>query len=123
MKTKTIAIVPLLALFLCGFSCATANLETNAYKTVGAISITVDGAMNTFGDYVRSGKATPEQQAAVKAAYGNYQQAMQAAHKAVLAYKAAPADATQLDLALRGVEAVSSELIALIRKLTTPASP
>lgn len=117
--------LPLLIVWLlfCGFSCATYDLETNAYKTVGAITITVDGAMNTFGDYVRSGKSTPEQQATVKAAYERYQQAMRATHNAIIAYKTAPQDAAALDTALRAVEAVSGELISVIRQLTTPATP
>lgn len=123
MNTRITLLTLWLAVVGCGFSCATGDLEQTAYRTVGAVAVTVDTSMNAFGDYVRAGKATPEQQAMVKAAYERYQLAMRAAHNSITAYKSAPDDGTPLDMALRAVESIGGELISLIRQLTTPASP
>lgn len=115
-------VVSLWLLLVC-FGCETNNLEQTAYKTVGAVTITVDASMNAFGDYVRAGQATAEQQATVKTTYERYQQIMKSTHRAVIAYKVAPEDATQLDAALRAFEIAGGELISLIRQFTTPVSP
>lgn len=65
---------------------ACASLETNAYRVVGSTAVSVDLAMQGWGDWVRQGKATPEDEARVRAVYEKYQASMRAANRAVLAY-------------------------------------
>jgi hypothetical protein len=107
------ALVALLALPACK------NLETAAYKTIGATAITVDGAMNGWGDYVRAGLAKPSEEAAVKAAYEKYQGAMQVLKVAVRNAKTNPEGESDLDRALRTASVTAGELVSLVRVLTS----
>jgi len=97
--------------------CGCASLETTAYQTIGAVAITVDGAMNAWGDYVRAGHATASDELRVRAAYGNYQQTMRTLHVAVTAYKLDEAsNAGALKTALDAMSAASAELLTVIEK-------
>lgn len=104
----------LFAVLLAG--CATT--EQSAYRTIGTITIAVDGAMNGWGDYVRSGQASATQEASVRSAYGQYQNAMRSLKVMVMTWKAQPDGASKLDTALAMTQAASGSLITLIQTLT-----
>ena len=99
---------------LCG-GCA--SRETTAYRTLGVTANLVDGAMNGWGDWVRAGRATTSEQAAVRYAYERYQATMAVARKAVVAAKTAPAGTDTLATALKVVESNQASLVNLIGKL------
>ena len=61
---------------------ACATYKDNAGKLLASTALTVDATMRGWGAYVRLGKATDDQQAKVRAAYEQYQLAMQAAQAA-----------------------------------------
>ena len=107
---KTILSVLLLALAV---GCAT--FETTAYRIIGSTAIAVDGAMTAWGDYVRSGQATPEQEARARAAYERYQTAMRSARIAVTAWK--QAGGTEPRTALESLGQAADAVIAIVREL------
>ena len=120
-KLKAALLAALLLVVACLSGCATA--ESAAYRTLGATAYVVDGAMNGWGDWVRAGRATPAQEASVKAAYERYQAAMRVARAAVTAYKTAP-DRPALDRALDAVDAARVALIGLLHVFhPQPATP
>lgn len=77
--------VSVVLLIVIAIACASA--EKNAYRTLGSLSIGVDFSMNAWGDWVRSGRASAEDEAQVKAAYIKYQEGMATLKVAVLTYK------------------------------------
>lgn len=93
--------------------------EKTAYRTVGVTVNTVDAAMNTWGDFVRAGRATPQQETDVKRAYTSYQTSMRLLRVAVNVYNAEPTEVndTKLETALQALEANRDSLIKLIRAL------
>lgn len=101
---------------------ACANLERNTYRTLGSLAVTVDGAMNGWGDYVRNGHGNIAQHTAVKQAYGNYQGAMRVAQTAVTAYRLNP-DERELSKALAVASASAGDLTRLIYSLINPTKP
>lgn len=92
--------------------------EQGAYRTIGTISVSVDAAMNGWGDYVRAGKATDTEQASVRAGYEKYQTTMRATKLVVASYQAQPDGAKRLDTALAAIEASGAEIITLIQQFT-----
>jgi hypothetical protein len=50
--------------------------KSTAYKSSGSVVITADAGMKAWASYVVSGQAKPEQELAVREAYGRYQKAM-----------------------------------------------
>ena len=84
MKTKLLLPLILSLIFVSGCK---STPEAKLYKTTGTVIITVDAAMNAWGDYVRAGLATPEQQMMVKQKYDTYFQFMKTEEAAVMAYK------------------------------------
>lgn len=113
---RTFPIISILALV---WLTACANLERNTYRAIGSLAVTVDGAMNAWGDYVRAGQGTISQHAAVKQAYGNYQAAMRIAQTSVNAYRLNP-DAKELQKALAVASASAGDLTRLIYGLINP---
>lgn len=99
------------------FSVGCANLETNAYKTIGATATLVDATMNGWGDYVRAGKASPQDETTVKAIYLKYQQSMRVAQAAVMSYRLQPTNAPALNIAIDALDASRIELVTLIQIL------
>ena len=91
--------------------------ETIAYRVIGSTTIGVDAAMNGWGDYVRVGKATPQDEVVVKKVYESYQQVMRTTKTVVMSYKMGVADQTALEKALDAVEAAKNELVNLITML------
>jgi Mrp family chromosome partitioning ATPase len=98
--------------------CATP--EQSAYRTIGTITVSVDGTMNGWGDFVRAGHAEPADEARVKAAYERYQSAMRLARIAVITSKTQPDGASTLQTALATTQAASGQLIGLIQTLLQP---
>jgi cytosine/adenosine deaminase-related metal-dependent hydrolase len=79
-------------------ACTTAQ----AYRTVGAAAVAVDTGMKAWADYVVAGKATPDQEAKVRAAYTKVQDAARIAKVALQAGSdaLAPADLSAAAAAL-----------------------
>lgn len=102
-------------LALLALSMACVSLETNAYKVIGATAVTVDAAMNGWGDFVRAGKASNDDQAVVRSSYEKYQKAMSASRTAVATYRVNK-DKTALNLALDILDATKNDLIDAIQK-------
>lgn len=109
----------LVLLCFCAVLSSCASLEQNAYRTIGAWAITVDGAMNVWGDYVRSGMAKPDDEAYVKRGYETYQAAMHVARDAITAYKT-HADDAALNSALDNVNYSVIALTEEIRHFLPP---
>ena len=103
----------MLALLTLSMACA--SLETNSYKIIGATAVTVDAAMNGWGDFVRSGKASSEDQNVVRSAYEKYQKAMTTSKVAITTYQVSK-DKTSLNLALDILDATKNDLIDAIQK-------
>lgn len=120
LRTKlalcAILLLPVSLVATVGFG-GCANPERTAYVSTGVVTITVDGAMNGWGDYVRAGKATPEDEAKVKAAYQKYQASIRALKAAVLSSVNAPNEQEILMTALNAIDAAKNELINLITSL------
>lgn len=104
-----------------------ATFETTAYRTIGTITVTTEGARKGWVDYVTQQRvmlakrpaeaAELERQVAVVGdAYASYQSAMRTAKAAVITYKQAPADQSGVEKALNAVSAASSDFIALIQR-------
>ncbi len=115
---KTVRQLFSLLLLAALLGCATP--EKGAYRTIGTITVSVDAAMNGWGDYVRTGQATAQDEARVKAVYEHYQAAMRLARVTVFTSKTQPEGATTLDNALATAQASSGQLISLIQSLLQP---
>lgn len=113
----------MLALSLCfgtvviGCSGGCANPERTAYQTTGVVVLSVDVAMNGWGDYVRAGKATPEDEAKVKAAYEKYQAIVRTQSAAVRSAINSPEGESVFNTALNAIDAARIDLVNLITSL------
>jgi hypothetical protein len=101
-----------------GWLCGCATFQTNTYKAIGTAAVAVDASMQAWGDYVRQGKATPAQEATVRAAYEKYQQAMRTAHVLVTAHQTYP---TQKPLLEQALAALQDAVLALQAITLNPA--
>lgn len=98
-----------------------ASPEQGAYRSIGTIATLVDGSMNGWGDYVRAGLASTQDEVLVKGMYEDYQEAMSIAKGAVNAYISDPdGKKDNLDRALTVVESVAGKLTGMIARLTSP---
>ena len=105
---------------LCAVAIGCATLETTAYRSIGSVAVTVDTAMQAWGDAVRAGDVTPAQEAVVKSAYLKYQSAMRTANAALTAYKlSAGQNKNGLNVALDTLDGCAADLTKLIRELST----
>lgn len=93
--------------------------ESTAYKATGTVIITVDNAMQAWGDYVRTGVASVEQQQQVKDVYDKYYQSVMIERDAVISYKTNP-DTNALLRVVGAVSASSADVIGLIIKFLPP---
>lgn len=113
-KINSIALFLLfISLSLC-ISCT--SLENVAYKTTGSVVVSVDGAMRVWGDYVRSGSATVNDQLRVRDVYEKYQSAIKVERSILVAYKTTPDD-TALNAAMSALSNASGELVTLVQSL------
>lgn len=88
--------------------------EQTAYRSIGSIAATVDGAMQGWGEWVRAGRATDGQQAQVRKAYGEYQAVMRVARVAAMAAKDYPAGEASYTAAIAAVSASADDLVSLL---------
>lgn len=100
-----------------GCSGGCANAERTAYVSTGVVIVTVDKAMEGWGDYVRAGRATPEDEVKVKSAYQKYQAVVRTHKAAVLSAKGSPEGESAFNAALNAIEASRIDLINLITSL------
>ncbi len=101
---------PMLFTIGCGSPVAT------AYKATAITVTTVDGAMNGWGDYVRAGKATANDQARVRAVYDKYRAALMIERDVVRAAVGNP-DATAVTLAEQSLAAASGDVVDLVMSI------
>jgi hypothetical protein len=121
---KQVAVL-LVVVSLAAAGCA--SLERNAYRTIGSAIVTVDLAMQSWGEYVRTKSAagTPvpaEQETRVREAYLQYQESMRVARGVVSTYQVATdagirADRDALIEAIESVEIAADSLSKLIAKI------
>lgn len=90
-----------------------ATFETNTYRVLAVTAHTVDATMNGWGDYVRAGKASAEQETAVKNSFHHYQATMQVAEAMVGSYRAS-GDRAAVSRALDVLDAAKNSLIDLV---------
>jgi len=114
---KLISIIALALLV----GCATTNPQTAAFKSIGTIVTTVDVSMLSWGDYVRAGLASNEQENQVRRMYSKYQSSMLVTKTMVLTYVDSPEGQKSLQTTLQAVGNASSELISLINSFLTKA--
>ena len=113
-------IAVLCVVFAFAIGCAT--LEQSAYRSIGSVAVTVDAAMNSWGDWVRAGQSAPEQEATVRVAYARYQSAMRTANSALTAYRiSAGQNKTELNIALDVLDGSAADLMQLIRSFQKKA--
>lgn len=120
MKRYKILIPLLLALFVSAPSftgCASKPIDTTT-KIAGTVTTSVDAAMNSWGAWVRAGKATLEQRVKVRDAYQKYQVAAKLAEKTAIVALNTPTEQQAYVSALNIVSQSSAELILLIESLT-----
>lgn len=96
--------------------CGTPSAKTT--QVAGSVTITVDAAMKSWGEWVRANKATVEQRVQVRAAYQKYQAAMLIAEKVAVNVLSAPEQQAAYITALNTASQVSIELIALVEQFT-----
>lgn len=113
--------VAVLSLPLVHTGCGTPAAKTT--QVAGSVTITVDGIMNAWGEYVRAGKATVDQRVQVRAAYQKYQASILIAEKVAVSVLAAPEQQAGYITALNTASQVSVELIALVEQFTRKQSP
>lgn len=114
MKT-ILSLFACLALLLSGCK----SPETTAYKTIATTAQLVDKSMLAWGDYVRAGKATADDEKRVKAAFEIYKRAETAAQRTVYTIKTAPNGQQDWVTAVSVLTANSSELFSIVHQLTT----
>lgn len=115
-KSKVVLAI-ILALCVPGCMGGCQNPERTAYQTTGVVVFSVDAAMNGWGDYVRAGKASAEDEAKVKAAYEKYQAIVRTQRSVVLAAVNSPEGEAAFTTALNAIEAARIDLINLIVSL------
>ena len=91
MRKVSASILVLLILASCASTPA-----GRAYQTIGSIKLAVDVGMGVFADRVIDGKATPDQEARVKKAFGEYT----ATARAAAALMRSTSDTAPPDLAM-----------------------
>ena len=122
MKTlKKVLITLTTALAICSFSmvgCTTSKDPiTLTNHVVGSTTITVDGAMQGWGAYVRAGKASVSERIKVRDAYIKYQRTMQVAEDVAVVSLSATNGIPAYRIALDSATAASADLILLINTI------
>lgn len=117
IRLFTLATV-LLSVPLTQTGCGTPVSKTT--QAVGSVTITVEGAMKSWGAWVRARKATMEQRLAVRSAYLKYQAAMATAEKVAISTITHPEGQAAYITALNVASQSSVEVIALIEQFKKP---
>lgn len=110
---KRIATLAMLWCLLGIISLAPLGCATSKRITVATI-VTVHQAMLAWRDHVAAGYATPADEDRVRAAYGNYQNAVRVAKAAFLEADQNPGVPVDFDAVLRQITATSEPLISLV---------
>lgn len=100
-----------------GFFVGCTTFESGAYKSLAALSTSVNQAMSAFGEATDNGMVKAEDVAKVRTLYTNYQNAMKAAKAAEKTYRTTK-DKPAMDQAMAQVESIGAEIIRTIRELT-----
>lgn len=114
-------------LALCGFlamgATACRSPETTAYRTIATTAVTVDAAMNIWGDHVRAGRATADQETAIRTHYERYQHAVRATRRYLDAYGLVDADPQRRTIndLLDAIDDTRGDLIAIVHTFTRTA--
>lgn len=101
---------------------ACSTWKSTTYKAVGTTVITADTAMQAWGRYVATGRATDSQQDHVRAAYGKYQAAMLAVIDAGAAATLTEGDSTSALQRVVSAAAAAQAHLAQIINAFLPAS-
>jgi len=120
MKSKLSGLLALLTLAL-AIGCS--SPQQAAYRTTGSVVITVDAAMNGWGDYVRAGLSKPDEEAKVKAAYEKYQGTIRLARTLTDSFVNNAGDKDTLNVAFTAVDQAKNQLIDLIQSFRTKPQP
>lgn len=104
----------LLFIALCLTLMGCTSWRSASYKSAGTAVITADIAMKAWAKRVAAGKATPEQEKAVKSAYEKYQKSMLTAIDAGKA-STTSTDTNALGIAIGTVVAVQADLVNLVQ--------
>jgi hypothetical protein len=106
--------VMLCAVLISGPGCATTNQDG---RMLASVAVSVESAMEGWGEWVKAGQATAQDEARVKEAYEDYQAAMRAAKKAyVLAHDTG--EKSGWATAARVLKGTQKELLALVERLS-----
>jgi hypothetical protein len=109
----------LVALSLIGL-CACANLERNAYVTIGSIGTSANAAIGAYMQYLVDHPATPDEISHARLVVKVYEDAMETARFTVAAYKSGSATKTTLNASLDALSAAASQMAALFSTKIRP---
>lgn len=90
-----------------------ANLETNAFRTIGMVQVSASAAIDGWRDYVATGKATKGDEDRARQLWTRYQEATVIAEKAQKAYSATK-DVSQLQAAASVMAAAGGDLVEFV---------
>lgn len=131
MNRKRNAGLALCALAVLGLLVACTTFESNTGKVIGVSTTTVSKARQAWVAYVTEQRVLqPDvakrqdlevKVAKVGVAYARYQDAMEAANKALTAYHLAPVDQSPVTTAIQALSAASGDLVGLIKSLLPTA--
>lgn len=110
MRTKAFLLVALVGFLLC----ACASLETNAYRTIGSVAVSVDTAMHGWGLYVQQKQLTDTQQAPVRDAYNKYVAVMKSVQAEITIYRSKPSGANTLTFDLKLLTSTATNVLQTI---------
>lgn len=99
-------------------SCKTTTPQQTGQRTIAATVIAVNGAMATWNDHVKAGKASLEDERQVKDAYLRQQQATLMAEELV---RSQPEGGALVADAIKGMALARDNLLAVIKILTKKA--
>lgn len=118
VKRIPLNFLALVAVAFLVFGCAT-SLDETAYRSIGASSALVDGSMQGWGAYVKSGAAGTGDEATIRGLYIEYQAAMATASGVVRAYRIDPDRSREaLTKSVLAVEDAAGRLTTSIATLT-----
>jgi hypothetical protein len=115
--------LPLLLLAFFVASCKTTTPEQVAYRTIGTIVHSVDGAMKGWGDWVRNGHASAAQQVQVQTSYERYQAVMRVARSVMGTVTTRPESQAYIESAVEAAQNAADELLAVISKFVHKEAP
>lgn len=116
---KILIITFAVMVLLCGCK---SGPEVVAYKTIGTIALSVNGAKHAYETYRAAGKVTVEQDLQVRSLYLKYQGAMKVAEDLQKSVKT-NGDKALYDQIVASVNAVSSDFMAAVALYVPSSKP